>query len=434
MASWKKVVVSGSSAALAALLVDNLTSGQVVIGGGSVGNLSTTAINGTGNILATTGASGVSISGSFSGSFFGNGSGLTGVTATFPITQLTPIGGTTQVFVNDGSNKYATLSQFNSSSYTGVSGDITITSVGVSTIGNGVVTNAKLQNSSIYLTAGGGLTGDGSVSLGASASLAVGAGTGITVNANDVQLKNAGSLSNNVVTKWDSGNGQLVNSIITDSGTLITVGGGISTIFAITGSAVSASGAITGGTIASAATIIAGTDITAPTGFIRAGTPSPLGPGTPGSVEGVIGWFNTLTSTGNLTVTGNATITGDLTVAGTASFTNVDNLNIKDKFILINSGSSTLADSGWVTQYNTAGSGSAFYLEAGSAGSTGAYGRFAVAYDVIGTATALVADEFVVTAKTAGGVPSAAPTWGSTTTGFGNIYVNSSNGDIYMYS
>ena len=53
---------------------------------------------------------------------------------------------------------------------------------------------------------------------------------------------------------------------------------------------------------------------------------------------------------------------------------------------------------------------------------------------VIGTSTALVADEFVVTAKTAGGVPSAAPTWGSSATGFGNIYVNSSNGDIYMYS
>ena len=73
-------------------------------------------------------------------------------------------------------------------------------------------------------------------------------------------------------------------------------------------------------------------------------------------------------------------------------------------------------------------------MEAGSAGSTGTYGRFAVAYDVIGTSTALVPDEFVVTAKTAGGVPSAAPTWGSSATGFGNIYVNSSNGDIYMYS
>jgi len=89
MASWKLVVVSGSSAELAALQVDNLTSGQVVIGGGSAGNLSTTAINGTGNIVATTGATGLSASGSFSGSFQGDGSGLTGVVAAsgFNLTQ-----------------------------------------------------------------------------------------------------------------------------------------------------------------------------------------------------------------------------------------------------------------------------------------------------------------------------------------------------------
>lgn len=80
MANWKKVIVSGSNANLTTLQVDNLTSGQVVIGGGS-GNLSTTAINGTGNIVATTGATGLVASGSFSGSFQGNGSGLTNVTA-----------------------------------------------------------------------------------------------------------------------------------------------------------------------------------------------------------------------------------------------------------------------------------------------------------------------------------------------------------------
>ena len=71
MATWKKVLVSGSSANLATLQVDNLANGQVVIGGGS-SNLTTTAINGTGNILATTGATGVSASGSFSGSFQGS--------------------------------------------------------------------------------------------------------------------------------------------------------------------------------------------------------------------------------------------------------------------------------------------------------------------------------------------------------------------------
>ena len=74
MATWKKVVVSGSSANLAALQVDNLTSGSVVIGGGAAGNLSVTAINGTGNIVATTGATGVLMTGSFTGSFIGNGS------------------------------------------------------------------------------------------------------------------------------------------------------------------------------------------------------------------------------------------------------------------------------------------------------------------------------------------------------------------------
>jgi hypothetical protein len=72
MASWKKVIVSGSTANLSALQVDNLTSGSVVIGGGAGSNLTVRTINGTGNIIATTGATGLSASGSFSGSFLGN--------------------------------------------------------------------------------------------------------------------------------------------------------------------------------------------------------------------------------------------------------------------------------------------------------------------------------------------------------------------------
>jgi hypothetical protein len=139
-------------------------------------------------------------------------------------------------------------------------------------------------------------------------------------------------------------------------------------------------------------------------------------------------------STASMVTVTDLTVSNNLIVAGTASFTNVDNLTVKDKFILINSGSSVLADSGLITQYNAAGSGSAFYLEAGTAGDTGTYGRFAVAYDVIGTAQALTVDEFVVTAKKASGVPPATPTWGGTTNGFGNMYVNSDNGEIYIYS
>ena len=136
-------------------------------------------------------------------------------------------------------------------------------------------------------------------------------------------------------------------------------------------------------------------------------------------------------NTASVVTTTNLVVTNDLTVAGTASFTNVDNLSIRDKFILINSGSSTLADSGIISQYNTAGSGSSFYLDADS---TGTYGRWAVAYDVIGTVSIVTPDEFVVTAKKASGTPPATPTWGGTTNGFGNIYVNSDNGEIYIYS
>ena len=87
MATWKKVIVSGSSANLAALQVDNLTSGQVVIGGGG-SNLSTTAINGTGSIVGTTGATGLSASGSFTGSFTGT---FVGTTNLPDLTQSTGI-------------------------------------------------------------------------------------------------------------------------------------------------------------------------------------------------------------------------------------------------------------------------------------------------------------------------------------------------------
>jgi len=139
-----------------------------------------------------------------------------------------------------------------------------------------------------------------------------------------------------------------------------------------------------------------------------------------------------------LTVSGDATITGNLSVAGTASFTNTDNLNIKDKFILINSGSTTLADSGWITQYNAAGSGSAFYLEAGTANDAGPYGRFAVAFDAVGTSTSLTPSEYVVTAKiNQASAPTTAvpPTWGTGSNGSGNMWImNNAAGDIYIYS
>ncbi len=105
----------------------------------------------------------------------------------------------------------------------------TATGINISgtTLQLGSIPNSSLTNSSVTYTAGAGLTGGGTVALGGSATLTVGAGTGITVNADDVALKNAGSLNNNAVTKWDSSNGQLVNSIITDDGSTVTIAGNL---------------------------------------------------------------------------------------------------------------------------------------------------------------------------------------------------------------
>jgi hypothetical protein len=147
--------------------------------------------------------------------------------------------------------------------------------------------------------------------------------------------------------------------------------------------------------------------------------------------NGSINGESNLTFDGStLVISGNANISGDLTVAGTASFVNAQNLNIADQFISIASGSTSLVDSGIISQYNTDGSGSALYLESSN---TNTYGRWAVAYDVVGTVTSVGADEFVVTAKKSAGDPSASPTWGGSTNGFGNIYINSSDDSIYIY-
>ena len=126
MATWKKVIVSGSNASLNQL---NVSTNQQI-----------------GTTQATT-----FLSGSFSGSFKGDGASLTGVTATaiFPTTLLTPITSAAQVFINDGANKYVTVGQITGSAYAGVSGDITIGAGGVAAIGSAKVTSAMIVNGTI---------------------------------------------------------------------------------------------------------------------------------------------------------------------------------------------------------------------------------------------------------------------------------------------
>ena len=82
MATWKKVIVSGSAAHLLNVTASNLTNDNLVIAGvGGALESSGLTYNGTLLNLGTAQVQAGQFSGSFSGSFQGNGSGLTGVVA-----------------------------------------------------------------------------------------------------------------------------------------------------------------------------------------------------------------------------------------------------------------------------------------------------------------------------------------------------------------
>ena len=320
-AAWKKVIVSGSSAELASLNVNNklVTSASLQISNaaGSVINQISSSFDAT------------FLSGSFSGSHYGNFTGSA-----------------TGSFVGSG-----TLRGDFSGSFTGSA----ILSGQFSGSFSGSATLPSLTEST------------GIVPFTYSGSLPA-----------TIAISGAAALTANLLPKW-TGAG-FSNSNITDSGTLVTIGAG-----ATSGVTVSAGG---------------------------------------------------INVTGNSLFNQNVNITGDLTVAGTASFQNTENILIADKFILLASGSTSLTDGGFIIASSTApggASGSAFFIEAASAG---VYGRFAVAYDVHASSSAVAADEYMVTSKINAGNPSDAtpPTWGSTTNGLGNMWVNSTTSDIFIWA
>jgi hypothetical protein len=555
MATWKKVIVSGSQAELATLKVDNLLNG--IVTGSSNGSLGIAPVNGTGSVVLTTNAINLVHSGSFSGSFVGSGAGLSGVAANFPVTGkinlvaadkffiqnsvgdgsefatygnlLTDLAGTNLVTESNDSLTLAStitgLTSVSATNFTGsFTGSLTGALIGTASFANNATSAsfasqaANAATASFVVTAqtASFVTTAQTASFVATASFANNAGlldgldstifatTGsntfranqiisgtlnvipagavvaeLSVTATGVNLGNLVSDIHNVTGSFRV-SGSITGSLL-GTASFATLAQTANTASFITSSnvfgpngantilsssfALTASFAQNGGTVANALTFGTGLSGSASTfngsaavnvaisgssalttnlvpkwtgtglansNITDTGTQVQIGSGASSGVTIAAGGINVI---GASTFQNNLTVTGDLSVAGTASFTNTDNLNIRDKFILLNSGSSVLADSGWITQYNTAGSGSAFYLEAGATNDHGPYGRFAVAFDVIGTSTSLTPSEYVVTAKiNQASNPSNAvpPTWGTGSNGSGNIWVTNA-GDIFIY-
>ena len=482
MATWKKVIVSGSTANLANIQVDGLTSGNVVIGGGTAGNLTTTAINGTGNIVATTAATGLVHSGSFSGSFQGNFVGTTNLpdlTQGTGITAFTYDGATTATVAVSGASTLSTnnINKWSGTAFTNSS----LTDNGTAITGT---TSLQLTGASSNLTGSfsGSFFGDGSGLSGVAASFPVTAKTDLA-NTDKFFINDGASkfvTYGNLLTDL-AGTNLTVES--TDSLTLATTITGLTSVSStsFTGSLQGTSSWATNATNATNAANTAVTDTTSGTGpyyvtFVA---------GTTGNqaqlVDSAALTFNATTNTltvtssyaiqalsasyaastnnitnaitnntdnrvltatgggtingeGNLTfdgttltVTGNEIITGNLTVQGTASFQNTTNLEVADRFVLFASGSNTAGDGGIVIQQGTQNIGELYGYES-------SINRWGFTSSFTANQSSFTPAAYITTTEFAAANPSAAPIYGGASNGLGNIHVNSSTGDIFIYA
>ena len=349
MATWKKVIVSGSSAVLAGLTLDTALSvangGTGLTGSGTnnffVGDgatsLTTVGSNGTGTVVRSTsptGITGMSATGSFTGSFAGTFVG----TSNLP--DLVDGNGIVD-FIYDGSAP-ATVT---------VQADGTTLAVGAGgvKVAAGGITGTELNIS----VAGNGLSGGGGSALAVNVD-----GSSLEISGDALRVKAVG------VT-----NAMLVNPASTLGTTTVTLGTTVTTLNGLNLTATTATGSFTGSFAGDGSNL---TGIVTTLDFAGDGSTS-------GDVDlktqvfTLTGGTNVNTSASGQTITVNldsnisvtdATVSGDLTVYGTASFANTQNLLVADRFVLFASGSTTTGDGGIVVQQATQDFGDLFGYDA----------------------------------------------------------------------
>ena len=307
--------------------VGTLNAGSISSGFGNIDNGTSTLNTGNATVDNLTNASAVAdshITGSFTGSFSGDGSNLTGVAQ--DIELLSAYGAATlhqtqdKFLVSDnGTEKSITFSNLEDSVFANVSGDATIAAGGALTIANGSVENDMLAGS----IANAKLVNDGITIAGVDTSLG---GTITAATIGDA----IGAFSGSAQIDHDSTTNFVANEHIDHTSVTLTAGNGLTGGGDISSNRTFAVGAGTGVTV-NANDIAIGQDVAT----------------------------NANVTFATITTTGNATIAGNLDVQGTTTTINSTNLLVEDRFALFNSGSAS-GDGGLIVQTEAGYSGSAF--------------------------------------------------------------------------
>ena len=538
MASWKKVIVSGSSAALSSLTLDTAlpvaqggigassltdkavlisqdsgtdavgalaltTNGSIIVGGTngpaveaasdvagtgltattgdgtlvinvdaaqtqitSVGTLGTGAISsGFGNIdngtsTLNTGNATVNtlindsavasshITGSFTGSFIGDGSGLTGTG--LDVDGLSNYGATTlhqtqdHFLVSDnGTEKKITFSDLEDSIFANISGDATVAGGGALTIAADSVANSMLENMTRgTVKVGGGSNAPTDLDAKTDGQILIGDGTDINSVAvsGDITIDNAGATTIGA----DKVHGTMLNDDVADTSTIEISSNNLSvlkvpnaitvdntTIKLDSGTTYDGGGAKT--ISAKVAAISDGGSALATADqihtFYTAG-----GSNLATALNTDLGGDFTIgnQSSDTATFSGGVIVEGNLTIQGTQTSQNVTNLLVEDKFILLNSGSAS-GDGGIVVQTHSGYSGSALFYD----DSASRWG-LTKADDTAQSATSATPRQYIVSVSGS----TAAPAHGSNPQDFGGaagnrigmMHIETDTGDIYIWS
>ena len=375
MATWKKVVVSGSAIS---------------------------ALNNDANYLQS-GDTVAELTGSFTGSFTGDGSGLTGVVASSANTLNQ--GGGIQTFSYDGSTS-----------------GVTIKVDSGSLAGNGLEAGAGLANlavkaadTTISVVAGGisvveaNLSGIPTTALTAD-DITLGT-TNVTLGGTAASIVGLTSLEAVSITGSFKGDGSEITGIASTLGTAGETGTG--TIALKTQSLTIAAGEGIN-TVASGQTItVSGEDASAANKGVASFSDSNFT-----VTAGDVVLSNDVAINQNLVVNNN------LTVLGTASFQSTTNLDVADRWIRMASGSNTVGDGGLAIQQTGP-------LDAEGFGYDSAVARWGITGSFDAAQSAIIPDAFM--ASVVEGAASDPTAVVAKYTKKGNIFVGA-NQDIYIYS